>query len=365
MSVIKSLLIGLLVVLIYSSAAGAFFSGARAFFSDTAGHWANRWISVLAAKGVAHGLEPGRFAPDGEITRAQAAKLLVVALGQETDARELQGSNPRFGDLSGHWSAPYATVASEVGLFTGYEDGSFRPDSPITRVELAVVTLRALGVSGPAPAPAFVDQALIPAWARDQVAEAVGGGLVQGFPDGTFRPYGRAVRAEMAVLVSRVLKLRGDLFDLEGVIEAWDSGTVSIKIDGRSYRLAPAAVVRGPAGETDPAGFKPYYWVRGVLDRDGNLNYLEAALIAEIGRLAGLSGSRLEYRPISGPTDQVKSVELVSGAKVFRDGQKASVPDLRPGDRVFVVKDPRRPVSAVGLVAESPAGGAIGVEAAP
>ncbi len=363
---------GLLAVITYATTAGAFVAYARAFFSDTGSHWGNRWISVLAARGVVNGMEPGRFAPDGEITRAQAAKLLVMALGHEKAARELHGANSRFPDLWGHWSAPFAAAASEIGLFSGYEDGTFRPDSPISRAELAVVTLRAVRISGASPGqpssqtpvpPAgsapkvtFTDQELIPVWARDQVTEAAARGLVQGFPDGAFRPSGRAVRVEMAALVSRLLNLRGDLFDLEGVVEDWNPAAGIIKVGPHSYRLVPGAVVRGPGGESDPSSIKGYHWVRGILDRDGGLNFLEAVLLGEVGHLVRVQGSVIDYRPAAGG-NQTKSTVLASGAKIFRDGRRSEAAALRPGDRLYLVKDPKHPETVAGVLAEAPAEG--------
>lgn len=378
----RTLFLALSFAVLVSGAALAFFSGAGSFFADTGDHWAGRRISRLAARGIANGAEPGRFVPDAPVTRAQAAKLLLAALGREGAARELSGAATPFFDLRGHWAAGYAAAANEIGLFSGYGDRSFRPDQPITRAELAVVTVRSLRVSGLTPPalptavlpsvyqarlPGFADRQAIPAWAAGEVAEAGSRGLIQGFPDGSFRPAALASRAEMAVLVSRLLGRRGDLFDVEGTVEEVDSGAVSVKIAGRFYRLDPAAVVRGPLGENDPGAFKPYYLVRGVLGPGGDLRYLEGVLLGETGRLEAVTAALLEYYPASGeppaaiesaPAGRpLKSVKLEAATRIFREDKPAAVSDLRRGDRIYLVRDPRRPDTAVGVTTYSRPGG--------
>lgn len=373
----RTLFLALSFAVLVSGAALAFFSGAGSFFTDTGDHWAGRRISRLAARGIANGAEPGRFVPDAPVTRAQAAKLLLAALGREGAARELSGAATPFFDLRGHWAAGYAAAANEIGLFSGYGDRSFRPDQPITRAELAVVTVRSLRVSGLLPSvlssayqaghPAFADRQAIPAWAADEVAEAGSRGLIRGFPDGSFRPAALASRAEMAVLVSRLLGRRGDLFDVEGTVEEVDSGAVSVKIAGRFYRLDPAAVVRGPFGENDPGAFKPYYLVRGVLGPGGDLRYLEGVLLGETGRLEAVTAALLEYYPAAvepsasgepAPAGRpLKSVKLEAATRIFREDKPAAVSDLRRGDRIYLVRDPRRPDTAVGVTTYSRPGG--------
>lgn len=112
----------------------------------------------------------------------------------------------KFIDLSGSRDEAVIAQAAEQGLVDGYPDGTFRPGAPVTRLEFTVMLARALGwLQEPAPAPSFADAGSIPSWAVPAVAAAQEKGLVIGYPDGTFRP-GRAItRAEAAVMVSRAL----------------------------------------------------------------------------------------------------------------------------------------------------------------
>lgn len=93
------------------------------------------------------------------------------------------------------------------GLISGYDDGTFRPDAPITRQELAVMVARALDEADPGTVN-FTDAEAIEDWAAVPVAQAAAMGIVTGFEDGTFRPQETATRAQAAVMLSRLVSLR-------------------------------------------------------------------------------------------------------------------------------------------------------------
>ncbi|MFS0836502.1 glycerophosphodiester phosphodiesterase family protein [Paenibacillus sp. 1P03SA] len=185
-------------------------------FADMAGHWAQADVELLAAKLVVEGSGGGRFDAERGITRAEFAALLVRALGLP------QAAGPAaFGDVgSADWFAGDVAAAAAAGLIGGYEDGSFRPQRPITREEQAAMLVRALPYAGAASAAAltepqreeilarYTDSGKI-VWAQAEVAAAVHAGLMNGMTDGTLAPEGEATRAQSAAMLRRFLVTAG------------------------------------------------------------------------------------------------------------------------------------------------------------
>jgi len=116
----------------------------------------------------------------------------------------------KFKDMAGHWAADTVSRLAYMGVISGYEDGTFRPDNEISRAEVTAILVRALRLpAGSEQDLKFRDKASIPDWAKGVVAAAAREGLVRGYPqpDGTvtFEPDRPVSRAEMAALVVRIL----------------------------------------------------------------------------------------------------------------------------------------------------------------
>ncbi|MGN7764503.1 X2-like carbohydrate binding domain-containing protein [Paenibacillus sp. 22594] len=154
------------------------------------------------------GYPDGSFKPDQKITRAEMAALLF-----KVSAREKQGKAAVFSDVpSGYWAAEAIAGAAEMGLMTGYPDGTFKPNQQVTRAELAsLVTL--LSKNNPIPRGGYTDVAA-GHWAHSAILQAQGAGILNGYADGTFRPGKALTRAEAVTAMNRVLG-RGPLFGAE------------------------------------------------------------------------------------------------------------------------------------------------------
>ncbi len=165
--------------------------------------WAQAEVEKLAGAGILKGVGGGRFEPARQISRAELAAVLVRALGIRGDA----GSSVQFTDVSGsEWYAPYTAAAAAAGLFIGYGDGTFGPERPVTRQEIAAVLVRAGEFTAASGAKlTFADAGSVESWAAGAIAAAVEEGLVKGYGDGTFKPLEPVTRAECAVLVYRTL----------------------------------------------------------------------------------------------------------------------------------------------------------------
>ena len=101
-------------------------------------YWANTAISTMTGLGIVQGRSATTFDPKAPITRAQFA-----AICARFDTGVSSGSRT-FSDISGHWAEKYIERAAELGWIKGFEDGSFRPDTYITRAQAMTMINRVL-----------------------------------------------------------------------------------------------------------------------------------------------------------------------------------------------------------------------------
>jgi hypothetical protein len=168
-------------------------------------HWAYDWIEALAADGITSGCgtDPLVYCPDDPVTRAQMAVFLLKGMnagGYTPPAPD--GSHP-FSDIAGHWAEPWMEELYDVGLTSGYPDGTYRPQNEVTRAEMAVFLLKSKHGAGYSPPSAtggaFSD--VVGHWAEDWIEQLAEEGITGGYPDGTYRPNNPVNRAEMAVFL--------------------------------------------------------------------------------------------------------------------------------------------------------------------
>lgn len=176
-------------------------------FTDTVGHWAADTINAMVDAGIVNGMTETTFEPDASITRAQFTKLVVAAMGLDTSAAYTGACT----DVANGWYAPYVQAAETAGLIDAnmVAGGTFLPDQPINREEMASLVVNAakaksLDATGGETAQ-FTDKANISAWADAYVAGAVKLGIVNGMDDGSFAPKADATRAQGATMISRLL----------------------------------------------------------------------------------------------------------------------------------------------------------------
>ncbi|WP_337099389.1 InlB B-repeat-containing protein [Paenibacillus sp. YIM B09110] len=168
-------------------------------FSDIAGHWAAEAIRQGARDGIVTGYSDGTFRPDLKVTRAQFAVMVMNAVAHSGEAAQLN-----FEDAAQipAWASNAVAQAVQAGIITGYEDGTFRPNTEITRVEMAVMIAKALGLNGELDSTGFADDESIPSWARGAVAELKALGLMQGAGGNRFDPASNATRAEAVKILT-------------------------------------------------------------------------------------------------------------------------------------------------------------------
>lgn len=179
-------------------------------FADMTGHWAKADVELLANKLVVDGVTDNRFDAERPITRAEFAALLVRALGLTPAPAKASFSDVSAGD----WYAEAAATAAEAGILGGYEDGTFRPNSKITREEQAAMVIRAMAYAGIDAKVSQAKQGEILAsfkdagqvvWAKAELAAAIQAGLMNGMTADTLESGGFATRAQSAAMLKRFL----------------------------------------------------------------------------------------------------------------------------------------------------------------
>ncbi|WP_414705240.1 S-layer homology domain-containing protein [Pseudobacteroides sp.] len=109
--------------------------------------------------------------------------------------------------MSSHWAKEYINDLISKGIISGYADGTIKPDQNISRAELAVVIIKALGLKPSADAKLdFTDAKSIPSWALSYIALAKEKGIIQGNADKTFLPNKECSRQEALTMIMRAFK---------------------------------------------------------------------------------------------------------------------------------------------------------------
>lgn len=190
-------------------------------FNDTAGHWASEDIQRAARISLVNGYPDGTFQPDRSINRAEFLVLLMRALNLAESGEAAPGGATAndaapasellsFTDANriGLWAREAIAKAVGLGIVFGYSDGTFQPDRPITRAEMAVMIARALGFAlEEKTVTDFADDADIPDWAKGAVEVLRKENLIFGRDDARFAPDSPATRAESIVILLRMLDM--------------------------------------------------------------------------------------------------------------------------------------------------------------
>ncbi|MGO4543669.1 S-layer homology domain-containing protein [Paenibacillus sp. 2TAB23] len=215
----------------------------------------NASLATLAFETIAHGsaavsLEKIKLvdskAAAVTITPKNIKVLFIIKLQEEYKAPL---------DLTGHWAEANVLRAIELGFVTGYPDGTFRPNSLVTRAEYTAMLVRAVQLPIAVNSEVtlnFTDIDHIQAWAKPYIAEAASAGIISGYEDRTFRAQNKINRAEMAVILARTAGF--DLTDTgtpqfsdHEQIPSWAKAAIIVSIqnkllEGRgSNQFAPSA----------------------------------------------------------------------------------------------------------------------------
>ena len=148
-------------------------------------HRAQAEIYYLVQKGVVSGVTSTKFAPDREVTRAEAAAMLGRALGLSNAKKATEFSDvPKQHGFSG-----YIQNLVDQGVISGYGDGTFKPDVTLTRGQMALLISRAFNFDSGSVSSA--------------TSSLMDKGIALGVADGTFGEANKIKRADFAVFIAR------------------------------------------------------------------------------------------------------------------------------------------------------------------
>ena len=176
-------------------------------FNDVeSSYWANQYVQSLSQANVISGFPDGTFRPEEQMTRAQFASVLNGAFPLPTVR-----PSKTFSDVpADHWAAGAISSAYAKGFLSGYPDGTFGLDQPITRLEVLISLTNGLGLKTVGDTnqllAAFADKGEIPDWARGAIAAATDKQLIVNYPNvNRLNPGRNATRAEIAAIAHQAL----------------------------------------------------------------------------------------------------------------------------------------------------------------
>ena len=169
-------------------------------FTDVEGHWAADSIDRWAGYGVLNGKDESTFDPDGKMTRAEFATMLVNLMGYT------ETSDQTFTDMTGHWGADAISKLVKAGVMNGMGDGTMDPDGQMTREMAAVMLCRAFNLKPSKDASlSFSDSANVSSWAKDAMAALSERGMINGVGNNLLSPEGIVDRATAAKLADNMI----------------------------------------------------------------------------------------------------------------------------------------------------------------
>ena len=170
-------------------------------FTDVKGHWANSIITKMTQKGIFKGYEDGSFRPDDPITELETVALADRITEEENDEEDMELEEEEIGDIPG-WAKKSVQEAVYKGVINL---NRFHSQKQCERVQAAVIIAKSMGLT---PVDAFSlpfkDGILISPEDAGYIMALYNEGIISGTPDGKFNPNKHITRAEMAVILANI-----------------------------------------------------------------------------------------------------------------------------------------------------------------
>lgn len=190
--------------------------------------WAIDSIHYLAESGVVNGVGEQQFAPHKELTRGEAAKIIALLFELEVN----MDAKTSLMDAKNHWASPYIKViqSEKPGVIDGYPDGTFKPNHFVTREELTKMIVTAYGFEMK-----DIDYSVqfndVSGWATEYIDILASQRIIEGKGNGIFAPKEHVNRAEATVMFHRAEQLFPITIDpVFNVIEEFEQDGIKLEV---------------------------------------------------------------------------------------------------------------------------------------
>ena len=226
-------------------------------------------VEVLSGLGIISGGSDGNYYPDQGLTRAQFCKLAVLAEGHG-DQVTSSAYRTLFSDVAGsHWAAPYINLACEEGLVSGYGNGTFGPDDPVTVGQAVTVVLRLLG---------YTTDQVGPFWPEDYMALGEQLGLLEGVSND---PDHALTRGEAALMLYALLG------QSDSTGKDYIDNLCASKVENAVLLDTDAESGDGTEGMVEVYANQNLSWYEPAAELDGLAGSRGALLLDQSGRVTG------------------------------------------------------------------------------
>lgn len=179
-------------------------------FADVADDfWAAKDIYTLKDAGIIGGKSATEFDPEGDVTRAEFAKMVVGLFGYKATSDAVSFEDCKAED----WFTPYVAAGVEAGVIKGVSDTEFAPNATITREDACTILGRALNKVAQSNELKFTDADKVAEYAAPYVALLSELGYVNGYEDGSFLPQNNITRAEAAKIIAGIYNAKDSTED--------------------------------------------------------------------------------------------------------------------------------------------------------
>lgn len=318
-------------------------------FTDLAGaEWAWQATVEMAASGIVAGYPDGSYGPYNSVTKLEAVAMLIRMLGLEDQAKAAAEAGVDYNlpaDL--YWGSGYLIMAVQRGMLDEDYVYLLQPNVPATRTEVAMLVFHALKLNPDSSEMKFEDADQVAAEYRDGVAAVVKSGIMQGLPGNVFKPNDEINRAQMAVMMSSIIRLKyADPCPgrrSEGIVSDIDltSRVINIKVLGSIFYVADCDVFLDGA-RILPENLKAGDEVKIILDENHHAVFINALRPSDTTSYKGVVSS---LQVISGEywltiiSDDGQEItrSVAEGVMVNDSGTELKVSTLSKGDHVEIL----------------------------
>lgn len=281
-------------------------------------------IQRLGDLGIVSGYGDGSFGANNTITRAEFARIIVSALGKETEAKSM-GFTSAFFDvaISSSWCAPYVNYVSSQNIVLGYPDGSFQPNKAISFAECLTIILRVLD---------YKEDTVGYYWPNNYVDAARALGISDEMNYSAADPI---TRGDAALMIDRALfsDLNGQenktLLEKAGYTVVRDVVVVDSENGGKDVRLSDSKTYSSKMTLAAKVGLFADY---AVIDKSSNLVALKSDADSAVTEQMSVYVNAVTDNTISYISNgKTGSYTFTSGFEVYSDGTKQTFSQAKTG----------------------------------